>query len=659
MLMDAFNEMLKQLESGTVDEHFIEYAELVYHHAQKAGKDTQREIAEEMQKALCQGLEEKLGLVFPVYSYILHMDANGVYMENFLRIIRTLQKEGQLGWQNAYYLFHQLNCLRLRDTECDTENVREMLVELIRHAAVNCMRQLNIEIYPQPYEKRNAEHVVILTEEFSEAKREWMNDVLECCYKLQHVWGKKVLIVNTAEAASRVGELNFFAPVYGEKDISLDQRSSLKWKEEEFEYLQFTEVLSDVEKLEDAVKQILAYRPGMALHLGDSSFLAAIVDQWIPVMTMGKTYGAAVVSFTEFQAAYDSRQEAKQEFMGVVQDYQQIIQDEGSLKMRLVFPSGYFKEENRKIQYYERGQSEENIQRESFHIERMMKRAWAVSIKILKEIEQICQRHQIPYFADWGTLLGAVRHQGFVPWDDDIDIAMKREDYNRFLAIARKELPEGYCIVDAAYDKKWTNLIARVLNVSDSENAQMQLQPEKMDEFYGCPFVVGVDIQPLDYIPRNSEEANLQADILQNVFAAAYELLQNGGELTEQIAKELKFIEEVCNYHFMEEGSVIHQLFRLASAISQMYGKEDGDEIAYMYSYVKRRSCKLKKEWYEESVSMPFETTSVQVPKHYEKVLELLYGTGWNTCYKGVSAHEYPFYKSQKKQLEKLGIVLE
>ena len=296
------------------------------------------------------------------------------------------------------------------------------------------------------------------------------------------------------------------------------------------------------------------------------------------------------------------------------------------------------------------------MERENFYIEKMMKRAWAVSIKIVKEIEKICKKHHIQYFADWGTLLGAVRHQGFVPWDDDIDIAMRRQDYNRFLAIAREELPEGYCIVDATYDEKWTNLIARVLNVPDWNNSKLQLDTDKLEQFYGCPYIVGIDIQPLDYIPRNSEEADLQADILQNVFAAAYELLQNGGEITEEIKKELNLIEEVCNYHFTEESILVHQLFRLASAISQMYGEEDGDEITYMYSYVKRRSYRLRAEWYKESVTAPFETTTVEVPKEYVKVLEALYGEGWKSCYKGASAHEYPFYKSQRKQLEDAGI---
>lgn len=72
--------------------------------------------------------------------------------------------------------------------------------------------------------------------------------------------------------------------------------------------------------------------------------------------------------------------------------------------------------------------------------------AQKVMLEILIEIHKLCVKHGLTYWLDAGTLLGAIRHKGFIPWDDDCDIAMMREDYEKFLNIAKKELPEGYLL---------------------------------------------------------------------------------------------------------------------------------------------------------------------------------------------------------------------
>ena len=86
--------------------------------------------------------------------------------------------------------------------------------------------------------------------------------------------------------------------------------------------------------------------------------------------------------------------------------------------------------------------------RDGFYIHGMMKRGWAAAIEILEVVDRICKRYHIPYFADAGSLLGAIRHKGFIPWDDDLDICMKREDYNYFLQVVKCELPEQFKVVN-------------------------------------------------------------------------------------------------------------------------------------------------------------------------------------------------------------------
>ena len=84
--------------------------------------------------------------------------------------------------------------------------------------------------------------------------------------------------------------------------------------------------------------------------------------------------------------------------------------------------------------------------RDGFYVTAEMKQAWAAQMEVLSDLDKACRENGIEYYADWGTLLGAVRHHGFIPWDDDMDVCMKRPDYNRFLRIAKQIMPEGYDI---------------------------------------------------------------------------------------------------------------------------------------------------------------------------------------------------------------------
>ena len=83
----------------------------------------------------------------------------------------------------------------------------------------------------------------------------------------------------------------------------------------------------------------------------------------------------------------------------------------------------------------------------------VLRRAQLIMLEMLVEFDAICKRHRLRYWLDSGTLLGAVRHQGFIPWDDDIDLSMPLEDYQRFLEIAPNELPEDIFLQTAQTDK--------------------------------------------------------------------------------------------------------------------------------------------------------------------------------------------------------------
>ena len=96
--------------------------------------------------------------------------------------------------------------------------------------------------------------------------------------------------------------------------------------------------------------------------------------------------------------------------------------------LKIQLPEGFLKEE----------------ERDGFLVTSEVKELWAVLLDILMQIDAICKNNGIEYFLCGGTLLGAVRHKGFIPWDDDLDIMMKRNDYNRFCEIAPFALQQPY-----------------------------------------------------------------------------------------------------------------------------------------------------------------------------------------------------------------------
>ncbi|MDR3326576.1 MAG: LicD family protein [Prevotellaceae bacterium] len=92
----------------------------------------------------------------------------------------------------------------------------------------------------------------------------------------------------------------------------------------------------------------------------------------------------------------------------------------------------------------------------------LLRKAQLRMLDILLEVDKICKKHNIPYWLDWGTLLGAVRHGGFIPWDDDLDIALMRKDHKLLCRVLKKELPDNLAFQDASTDECYCMKFAKV-----------------------------------------------------------------------------------------------------------------------------------------------------------------------------------------------------
>ena len=125
---------------------------------------------------------------------------------------------------------------------------------------------------------------------------------------------------------------------------------------------------------------------------------------------------------------------------------------------------------------------------------KLLRAVQLTQLDMAKELKKICERHQIPYFLDCGSLLGAVRHQGFIPWDDDMDFGMMREDYERFLQLAEKELPPELFLQTIETDNGYGYAYAKI-RMRDS--LYLERVTQNSIENHG----IFIDIYPYDALP--------------------------------------------------------------------------------------------------------------------------------------------------------------
>ena len=284
-----------------------------------------------------------------------------------------------------------------------------------------------------------------------------------------------------------------------------------------------------------------------------------------------------------------------------------------------------------------------------FVIEEEMKRAWAAELEVLFLFDDVCHRNNIRYFLDFGTLLGAVRHHGFIPWDDDIDVCMMRKDYMCFLSIADKVLPKPYEVRSFYGEKPNNQPTATILNrhqPADDDRVTML--------FHGCPYMVGMDIFPLDYIPIDPESFSL----LKALYSAAYDL----GQKFEQYESEgtalsyIRQLQEMTAVSFDMSKDLKSQVWNLSERIAMMFDEGECDRVGWLSDIVCHGDhAARKKEWYRDQIRVPFENIFVDIPRDYDSVLRARFGPNYFECKNEGGAHDYPFYKVQKEFLKSRG----
>ncbi|MBQ4463467.1 MAG: LicD family protein [Eubacterium sp.] len=322
--------------------------------------------------------------------------------------------------------------------------------------------------------------------------------------------------------------------------------------------------------------------------------------------------------------------------------------------MELNIPQEYFRDEVR----------------DGFFIPSLMKKAWAVAIRDYKNLVEFTDSLDINITVAYGSILGAIRHAGYIPWDDDLDTEMMRKDYEKIVKKDHSdELPEGYHLSDYIkvggdnLIRKWLDTYALLLGSDEKAKA------------YGFPFGKNVDIFINDYLPKNPKERQYFEDVIEvisqtkNTLDDIHEHQVQGvplevetGELhavdIDAFAYNLDLIERVLQIKIdrTEQTPLTTQLWKAMEDFCLTVPSSKSDHIISLINYINVRERMFPKAFYDDYIEVPFEFSTVRVPIGYDQILRKYYRNDYMTPRMDWNTHQYPFYRIlEGEMIEKYG----
>lgn len=237
-----------------------------------------------------------------------------------------------------------------------------------------------------------------------------------------------------------------------------------------------------------------------------------------------------------------------------------------------------------------------------------IKKLQAIELEAVEEIARICELEKIEWFLVGGSVLGAVRHNGFIPWDDDIDLGMYRSDYERFIKVANKHLTDKYFLQTLKTDKGYHLGYAK-LRVNNTLYIQENVKNRKMHQG------VFIDIYPIDEVP-DSEKARKKQKLYSNL---SYALCR--GEVVSKQGKAIKIatsvLTKVCPKSLLHAVGVFFD-----DKVKTFTGKE----IANVYGIKQYYAEIMPREFIGTPKLHKFESLMLPIPEKYEDYLTHLYG---------------------------------
>jgi len=285
---------------------------------------------------------------------------------------------------------------------------------------------------------------------------------------------------------------------------------------------------------------------------------------------------------------------------------------------------------------------------EGFYVPAMLKMAWGAQMDVLKETDAICRRHDIPYFADWGTLLATIRHSGYIPWDDDLDISMRRRDYERFLKYAETELPDGFKVMHFKNHPGHHFFVARIVG-----KPRICFEEDHLTRFHGFPYIAGLDLFVMDNVCRDRNIEKLKAKKAEFVITVA-DNIADGATTGDEAAALIRQCEEYTGVKIdpsLSGEDLRVFLYSIAEALFASIPDEESDALIQMMPFgMYGNERYIPKEYFRKTVRLPYMDTTMPVPLCFDTVMRFKFGN-YMQIHKAAGGHDYPFYYGQHQDL--------
>lgn len=264
-----------------------------------------------------------------------------------------------------------------------------------------------------------------------------------------------------------------------------------------------------------------------------------------------------------------------------------------------------------------------------------MKKLWETEIEILEVFKGICEKNGIRYFAAGGTLLGAVRHKGFIPWDDDIDIQLPPEDFARFCEVVQDELPDNYFFESYKTEEHFRPYHYKIRKV-DTKAYTVKEKACNPNSAEG----IWIDLFRMDYLPENAI-ARLWKIFRMKVLRVFYHGETNTRRMHRYKSRRKKL--KLLLNPFTLAWLLVGRLFLSEKRMNDMYCRiaaTKGPTGKLAATCFRPGSEKLIWDTsdFENTVELPFEYTTISAPQNYDKVLTQQYGN-WHVFERGTEYH--------------------